>query len=288
MLTISIIEYTINNMPSTILTISLREFKNSISNHYLLGMTVLLATLALALVLLGDTPFGTTGASPLSMQITSLSSLSIFFIPLMALFMSYDAIVGEHEQGSLLLILSYPVKRYQFILGKFLANWLSLLIAIVFGYGLIFTMIFLKTNNITMELINAYLTLIGTSILLGGVFIAFAYLVSAIVDKRSTAIIYCIAIWLFFIIFFDMLLLIILVSESSYLISANVLSNLLLLNPVDVFRIASIGEQGNNLLPLQTLSNISTLPQLVSVSALVLWILVPLNTAIYLFKKKVL
>ncbi len=273
-------------MTNTISIITLRGFKNAISNHYLLGMTILLAVLALVLVLLGDTPFGTTGASPLSMQITSLSSLSIFFIPLMALFMSYDAIVGEYEQGSLLLMLSYPIKRYQFILGKFFANWLSLSVAIILGYGVIFTFILLTKENITIELVGTYFVLIGTSILLGGVFTAIASLISVIVDKRSTAIIYCIAVWLFFIIFFDMILLIILVSKYSYLISSDMLSNLLLLNPVDIFRITSIGEQGNNLLPLQALTNISTLPSFISILALMLWIIAPLVSAIYLFKKK--
>jgi Cu-processing system permease protein len=275
-------------MTHTIFTIGLRELKNSIGNHYLLGMTFLLAMLASALVMLGDTPFGSASASPLSMQITSLSSLSIFFIPLMALFMSYDAIVGEYEQGSLLLILSYPVKRYQFILGKFFSNWLSLSIAIIFGYGSIFSLLFLNEENINIELINAYLTLIGTSILLGGVFIAIAYLISTLVNKRSMAIIYCIAVWLFFIIFFDMLLLIILVNESVYLISADTLNNLLLLNPVDIFRIVSIGEQGNNLLPLQAIANISTISSFASIVALLTWISLPLGLSIYLFKKKVL
>lgn len=272
----------------TILTISLRELKNTLNSHYLLGMTLLLATLSFALVLLGDTPFGSATASPLSMQITSLSSLSIFFIPLLALFISHDAIVGEIEQGSLLLLLSYPIKRYQFILGKFLSHWLSLSIAITFGYGLVFIILLLNKSSIPTGLISAYLTLIGTSIFLGGVFVAIGYLVSTLVKKRSMSIIYCIGIWLFFIIFFDMFLLIALVGESSFLFDTNTLNNILLLNPIDIFRIISIGEQGNNLLPLQALSNISTLPSLVLLLSLLLWLTIPLYLAIVLFNKKVL
>ncbi len=272
----------------TILTISLRELKNTLNNHYLLGMTLLLASLSFALILLGDTPFGSASASPLSMQITSLSSLSIFFIPLMALFISHDAIVGEYEQGSLLLILSYPVKRYQFILGKFFAHWTSLSIAIILGYGLIFTIILLGKVSIPIGLTHSYLVLIGTSILLGGVFVAIGYLISTLVNKRSTAIIYCIAVWLFFIIFFDMFLLVVLISEGGSSIGVNTLNSLLLLNPIDIFRIVSIGGKNNNLLPLQTLSNVATLPNFIQLLALLLWMAIPLWITTFLFEKKTL
>ncbi|CAC9453240.1 hypothetical protein [uncultured Gammaproteobacteria bacterium] len=271
--------------PNPILTICLREIKNTINNYYLLGMVLLLAILSLSLVLLGNTSFGSTGADNLSMQITSLSSLSIFFIPLMALFLSYDSIVGESEQGSLLLMLSYPIKRYQFILGKFFANWISLSIAIVLGYSS--TLLLLSfDNNLTIKFVYASLGLISASILLGGIFTAIALLVSVIVVQRSTAIIYCIAIWLFFVIFFDMLLLITLTSKYSHIISTDMLSNILLFNPIDIFRIISIGEQGNNLLPLYSLSNIVVFPQFILTSSMLIWIIAPLTGAIYLLKGK--
>ncbi|MBT3276498.1 ABC transporter permease subunit [Candidatus Thioglobus sp.] len=274
-------------MFSPILIISLREVKNALENHYLFGMILLLATLSLSLILLGDTPVGSTGVSQLSTQITSLSSLSIFFIPLMALFISYDSIVGESEQGSLLLMLSYPIKRYQFLLGKFFANWISLSIAIIFGYSAIL-LLSLFNNTLTAEFIQIYLRFVFTSILLGGIFTSIGYLISVVVAQRSTAIIYCMSAWLFFVVFFDMILLIIITSKYSYLISADLLGNILLLNPIDIFRIISIGEQGNNLLPLQAISNVVTLPGYTLLLSMITWAVLPLLIAINLFKKKAL
>jgi len=274
-------------MSSPILIISLREVKNALENHYLFGMILLLATLSLSLILLGDTPVGSTGVSQLSTQITSLSSLSIFFIPLMALFISYDSIVGESEQGSLLLMLSYPIKRYQFLLGKFFANWISLSIAIIFGYSAIL-LLSLFNNTLTAEFIQIYLRFVFTSILLGGIFTSIGYLISVVVAQRSTAIIYCMSAWLFFVVFFDMILLIIITSKYSYLISADLLGNILLLNPIDIFRIISIGEQGNNLLPLQAISNVVTLPGYTLLLSMITWAVLPLLIAINLFKKKAL
>jgi ABC-type Na+ efflux pump permease subunit len=36
-----------------------------------------------------------------------------------ALLISHDAIVGEMERGTMLLLLSYPVGRWQVLIGKF-------------------------------------------------------------------------------------------------------------------------------------------------------------------------
>jgi Cu-processing system permease protein len=274
-------------MLKIILIISHREIKNTIANHYLLGMTLLLAALSLSLMLLGNMPGGTSGASQLSMQITSLSSLSIFFIPLMALFISYDSIVGENEQGSLLLMLSYPIKRHQFILGKFLANLVSLSLAIILGYSAILILSFFE-HSLTLDFIYVYLEFILSSVALGSVFISLGYLISVIVAQRSTAIIYCIATWLFFVIFFDMILLIIITSKYSYLINADLLGNILLLNPIDTFRIISVGEQGNNLLPLHAISKIIAIPQHTLILSMLTWTILPILSTIYLFKKKAL
>jgi ABC-type Na+ efflux pump permease subunit len=46
-----------------------------------------------------------------------------------------SAIVGEVERGTLPLLLSYPVRRWQVILGKFLGHILILFFATTLGYS---------------------------------------------------------------------------------------------------------------------------------------------------------
>ena len=72
---------------------------------------------------------------PLAVIVVSLSSLTIFLMPLIALLISYDAIVGEVERGCMLLLLTYPVTKGQILLGKFLGHTGILAIATVVGYG---------------------------------------------------------------------------------------------------------------------------------------------------------
>ena len=95
----------------------------------------LLAALALTLAFLGAAPTGAVKVSALAVTIVSLSSLTIFLIPLIALLLSYDAIVGEIDRGTMALLLAYPVARWQVVLGKFLGHLAILVFATVVGYG---------------------------------------------------------------------------------------------------------------------------------------------------------
>src|SRR5512147_3066429 len=95
-----------------------KEIQECLRNRWVLSATLLLAALALSLTFLGSAPTGNVGVRPLDVVIVSLSSLSIFLLPLIALLISHDAIIGEIERGTMLLLLSYPVGRWQVLFGK--------------------------------------------------------------------------------------------------------------------------------------------------------------------------
>ena len=99
-----------------------RELRDGLRNRWVLAVTILLAALALALAFLGSAPVGEVGAAPLEIVVVSLASLSILLVPLIALLLSFDAIVGEAERGTLLLLLAGPVTRWQIVLGKFVGQ----------------------------------------------------------------------------------------------------------------------------------------------------------------------
>src|SRR5690606_33678728 len=90
-----------------------KEIQEGLRNRWVLATTLLLAALALTLTFLGSAPIGQVGAGALDVVVVSLSSLTIFLVPLIALLLSHDAIVGEIERGTMLLLLSYPIGRWQ-------------------------------------------------------------------------------------------------------------------------------------------------------------------------------
>ena len=120
---------------SIVWTLALKELRDGFRNRWVAAAVIVLAILALALSILGSAPTGSVRVSELDIRVISLASLSVYLIPLIALMLSYDALVGEFERGTMMLLLAYPVTRWQIVLGKFLGHVLILLIAILAGYG---------------------------------------------------------------------------------------------------------------------------------------------------------
>ena len=190
-----------------ILIVARKEIQEGLRNRWVLATTLLLAALALTLTFLGSAPTGNVGVRALDVVIVSLSSLTIFLLPLIALLISHDAIVGEMERGTMLLLLSYPVARWQVLLGKFVGHLSILAFATLLGYGAAAGALAATGAAIDAESWAAFASMIGSSILLGAAFIAMGYLVSALVRERGTAGGIAIGIWLVFVLIYDMALL---------------------------------------------------------------------------------
>ena len=120
---------------SPTLIIAQKEIRDNLRNRWVLAATILMFALALALGFMGSTPTGSVKVDPLTVTVVSLSSLSIFLVPLIAMLMAYDALIGEIERGTMALLLSYPISRWQILVGKFIGHTALLAIATLIGYG---------------------------------------------------------------------------------------------------------------------------------------------------------
>ena len=167
-----------------VLIVAAKEIHQAIRNRWVLAATLLLAGLALSLSFLGSAPTGNVGVRALDVVVVSLSSLTIFLVPLIALLISHDAIVGEMERGTMLLLLSYPVARWQVLLGKFLGHLAVLAFATCLGYGLAVGALAATGSHVDSDSLLAFMAMIGSSLLLGAAFVAIGYLVSALVRDR--------------------------------------------------------------------------------------------------------
>src|SRR5690606_7226053 len=148
---------------------------------------------------LGSIPTGTVGVNSLDVVIVSLSSLTIFLVPLIALLLSHDAIVGEAERGTLLLLLSYPLGRKEVVFGKFLVHLAILAFATLVAYGAAFIALSTTRSYIGRESLAVFIYMVGSSILLGAVFLARGYFTNVIELVRRTSGEIAIAVWLFFV-----------------------------------------------------------------------------------------
>ncbi len=271
----------------SILIVARKEIQEGLRNRWVLATTLLLAALALTLTFLGSAPTGNVGADALDVVIVSLSSLTIFLVPLIALLISHDAIVGEMERGTMLLLLSYPIGRWQVILGKFIGHLAILSFATLVGYGAAAAA--LAATGVAIDAASwwAFLSMILFSVMLGAVFVAIGYLVSALVAERGTAGGIAIGVWLFFVLIYDMALLGMLVVDQGRTISGGTLNVLLLLNPTDAYRLLNLGS--GNAASLSGLGGIAenvALGRSMLVSALAVWTLLPLAAATLVFSRR--
>jgi Cu-processing system permease protein len=271
-----------------ILVVAHREMLIGLRNRWVLATTVLLAILALSLVFLGSAPTGRVGAGALDVVVVSLSSLTIFLVPLIALLISHDAIVGEMEGGTMSLLLTYPIGRWQVIIGKFVGHLLILAFATVIGYGAAAGALALTGTEILRDSAVAFATMIASSVLLGAVFLAIGCFVSALTRDHGTAGGIAIGVWLVLVLVYDMALLGLLVIDQGKTITPGILNVLLLLNPTDVYRLFNLAGSANvsQFAGMAGLAGSSVWSTSTLLAALTLWIAVPLGLAVTAFARR--
>jgi len=267
--------------------LALQEIRIGMRNRWVIATTLVLGALALSLVLLGSAPTGEVKADSLAIVVVSLASLTIFLIPLIALLLSFDAIVGEQERGTLLLLLSYPVARWQVVLGKVLGQTAILAFATIVGYGAAALALWLRGDAGTKS-IDAFVAMIVSSIMLGATFVAIGCLASTIVRERATAAGLAVGAWLFFVLVYDTALLGILVADQGRTVGEKTLNALLLLNPTDVYRLFNLTatESTSIYSGMAGPGDAAAIPTPVFLVALAAWILVPLVLAIIAFRRR--
>lgn len=269
------------------ITIALQEVRVGLRNRWVVATTLVLATLSLSLVLLGSAPTGTVKADPLAVVVVSLSSLTILLVPLIALMLSFDAVVGEQERGTLALLLSYPVSRWEVVVGKILGQSAILAIATVIGYGAAAVALWLR-SGVVQPAWGPYAAMVGTSILLGASFVSLGCLASTMVRERATAAGIAVAIWLFFVLVYDTALLGLLVADQGRIVGPRTLDALLLLDPADVYRLfnTTSSEAVSVYSGMAGPGDASTMQPRLLLAALAAWVLVPALAAVAAFRRR--
>ena len=267
--------------------LAFKELKDGLRNRWIAAAIIVLGGLALALSLLGSAPTGSIRASTLDISVISLASLSVYLIPLIALMLSFDALVGEFERGTMMLLLTYPVTRWQVIMGKFLGHVMILFIAIFAGYGGAVIIMTLLTGG-SIEGWQAYASMMASSLVLGSIFIALGYLVSVLVKERATAAGAAIGLWLVFVVLYDLLLFGALLVDEGQVISQQLFSVLMLISPTDTYRIFNLSmfEGVSQAAGIAGVASETGLSSTLMISVMILWVSVPLAVTLLVFQRR--
>ncbi|MBY5991360.1 ABC transporter permease [Ferrimonas balearica] len=220
-----------------VLVIARKAFKDGLRSRWLVSLTGCFFALSLALALFGSAATGTLSLARWQDTLSTLATLAAVLIPLIAIQLSFDSFVGEREEGTLLLMLSYPLHRRQILLGKFAGQGGILALTALMGFGLTGLILFVMTPEAQRQGLGAAFALfILSAVLLGWVFIALGYWVSLGAQSKGQAAAKLFALWFGFVLLYDLLLLGLLVGQGSGAWGRG----LILLNPVDLFRLLNL------------------------------------------------
>lgn len=119
----------------------------------------------------------------------------LYVISLLAIVLSFDAVCGEKERGTLRLVLSNAIPRTTFVFAKFVSMWLALFFPLLLAFlmGALLTTL----NAIPFSTTDwvCFSALFGISILYVTVFLSFGLFVSSVVHRPSDSFMILLVIW---------------------------------------------------------------------------------------------
>jgi Cu-processing system permease protein len=260
------------------------EFRIALRNRWVAIAVAMMALFSLVLSAAGSSATGTIGADRLSVVVASLTSLAVYLVPLVALLMSFDAVAGEVERGTLPLLLTYPVSRPEILLGKLMAHLAVLTLAVAVGYG-IAAVAAIAVDPEAIVGLPSLARLMWSSVLLGATFLGVGYAASALARRPSGAAGLAIGLWLGLIVLYDLGLLAAIVADEGGLFTTRIFPLALLANPADAFRLYNLAASQATAAAAGVAGAASTIPVWASLTSILLWPIAALALATAAFRK---
>lgn len=245
-------------------------FMDIVQNKVVLIYTIVLLVISLSLFNLETSSFK---------GMVSLLNLVLLLIPLLSIIFSTIYIYNSAEFIELLV--SQPLKRKTLWLGLFSGLVLSLSLAFLIGVGLPVLLYHADATGLIMILSGLFLTT---------VFVSIAMFAAGLTRDKAKGIGWAIALWLFFALIFDAIILFLLFQFQDYPLE-NVMVIISFLNPIDLSRAQILLQMDISALMGYTgaifrefFGNPAGI--LLSFAGLLLWITIPTFFSVRNFRKK--
>lgn len=219
---------------ATITALSQREVTDALRNRWFIAYAGAFVVLSVALALLVINSAGYGGISGFGRTSAGLVNLVLFLAPLMGLTLGAQALASEREQGTLGYLLAQPVSFLEVFLSKFIGLAIAISAAIVSGFAL---------STLTINALGGgsgmatFFGLTGLTVLLALASLSLGYLISSVSRRTSTALGIAIVAWLALVLIGDLGLM---GTAVIMKLTPGQLLGLTLVNPLEVYRIASI------------------------------------------------
>lgn len=166
-------------------SVAKKEFMDNIRNRWIIVLTIIFVILTIvASYLAGGKVGGQAVLGGMEETVLTVISISTILIPLIAIMLGYSTISGEAERGALSVVLAYPVRRLEVLLGKLIGLGSVLVISTVAGFGA-GGIVIAATAGAGSGM--AYLAFIGLTVLVGIIYLSLSIFFSTLCSKRATS-----------------------------------------------------------------------------------------------------
>jgi len=262
---------------AAVFTIAHQETRINIRNRWTALFACIFALLALAISYFGLVTEGYAGFQGFERTTASLLSLVLYLVPLVGLTMATLSLTGD--RGAMELLFSQPVARTEILVGKVFGLFGSMLIAMLFGFGVAGTVI---ASEVGAEGLLRFLFFTIIALLLALAFLSLGALLAIVGVTRARAFGLALLVWFFLVLFYDLLIM-----GAGFLLrekAANLLIFLPLLgNPVDLARVAGLISAGDATIfgaaGAALVKFLGGLSETILISMLVVWTVGPIALA---------
>ncbi|MBI3958183.1 MAG: ABC transporter permease [Chloroflexi bacterium] len=218
----------------TIATLANYELRASLRNRWFALYALAFTVLAVALSSLSLSGAGMFGFAGFGRTAASLINLVLLIVPLMGLTIGAQSLAGEREQGTLAYLLAQPVSRAEVLLGKLAGLGGALLAALCLGFGLSAAVIAWQGGAVEA---GRYGALVALSLLLALSTLSLGIFISACSRSGALAVGLALFVWLLLVFVGDLGLM---GTAIVMKLKIGTLFSLTLLNPLQVFKIATV------------------------------------------------
>lgn len=215
-------------------TVAKKEISANVKNYWIILVALISLILNYSIIHFTVSFAGFENQGNPKAILLSLMSLQMYLLTLFALIISYDGMLQERELRTLDLLLSFPLKSSDLVLGKWIGYSVVLMSAFLIGF--LPWVYSLLQMGIT---VSTLIQLILYSMWLGLTFTSLGLFSSSFAKDKTFVIAFCIILWVFFVFLFDIGF-VGLAIASNGVVPDSYISWVLMLNPVDNFRVMSL------------------------------------------------
>lgn len=216
-----------------VVVVARQAYRLSLRNRWAYALTGLFALMSVLLVVFGGSSLGPARVDAI---VVSLAQLGTYLVPLAALVFGYDSVVGAESKGWLEVLYALPVERGWVVVGTYLGRAAALAGATLIGIGLGGVVLVATAGLVRVGL---FVVVLFGAVGLGLAFLSVSVLVSTLARAKTHALGGVLLVWVWFVFVHD---LVALGAIAAVDLPDQVLSAVVLANPVDIFRVLVVGQ----------------------------------------------